>query len=95
MLGILITFIVVFLFVRWGWKIWGKDFSKKLDEELTEELNGDDYERRESLIMRIEDLKREINDLKDTKEDYERRESLYIRIEALKEEKVDIEQKLK
>jgi len=57
MIQALITFIVLFFFVRWAWKVWGKNFSKK--------LSGDDFEQRDSLLRKIEALKKHAKELKD------------------------------
>jgi len=61
MIQALITFVVLFLFVRWAWKIWGKGYSSKLvGEEVFDE------EKRDSLKRKIEALDREAKELKDS-----------------------------
>lgn len=93
MVRIIISIIVLFVFVRWAWKVWGKDFSNDLGDELVGELSGKDYERREELLLKIKDLEREVKNLKLDSEDYERRENLAIEIESLKEEKKELDQR--
>jgi TolA-binding protein len=69
MIRLLITFVVLFLFVRWAWKVWGKKFSEELGEELTEEVSQENKDRRDSLKAKIDDLKQEADDLKDATEE--------------------------
>lgn len=73
MIQALITFVVLFLFVRWAWKFWGKKYSrdlvgeKKIDEEL-----------RESLKRKIEALDREAKELKDADDELRITEQLEV-----------------
>ena len=61
MIQALITFVVLFLFVRWAWKVWGKDYSSNLAGEKVF-----DMEKRDSLKRKIEALDREAKELKDS-----------------------------
>jgi len=73
MIQALITFVVLFLFVRWAWKVWGKDYSrglageKKIDEDI-----------RDSLKRKIEALDREAKDLKDADDELRVTEQLEV-----------------
>ena len=61
MIQALITFVVLFFFVRWAWKVWGKGFSTRLvGEEVINE------EKRDSLKRKIEALDKEAKELKDS-----------------------------
>lgn len=69
MIRVLITFVVLFLFVRWAWNIWGKKFSETLGDEIVEEISQEDKNRRDSLKVKINDLKQEADDLKNATEE--------------------------
>jgi len=61
MIQALITFIVLFFFVRWAWEVWGKGYSSKLVGEKVF-----DEEKRDSLKRKIEVLDIEAKELKDS-----------------------------
>ena len=60
MIQALITFIVLFIFVRWAWKVWGKDFTDKIEEEIL------DKDKHDSLKRKIEALNKEAKELKNS-----------------------------
>jgi len=87
MIQALITFVVLFLFVRWAWKIWGKPYSKKLGKELSQE----DYDRRDSLKIKMESLKKEVDILRDANDELKTSQML----EELQKQRISIEEELK
>jgi hypothetical protein len=71
MIQALITFVVLFFFVRWAWKFWGKGFSEKLTKEIKH-----DEELRDSLKLKIEALDKEAKELKEATDELKISEQL-------------------
>ena len=84
MIQALITFVVLFFFVRWAWKIWGKDFSKK--------LSGDDFEQRDSLLRKIEALKKHAKELKDDDDEIKVSKMLEVILKQQKEKEAELKE---
>ena len=84
MVQALITFIVLFVFVRWAWKVWGKDYSK--------ELSGDDFKQRDSLLRRIEALKKHAEELKEDDDELKVSKMLEVILKQQKEKEAELEE---
>ncbi len=82
MIQALITFVVLFLFVRWAWQIWGKDYSKK--------LSGDDFEQRDSLLRKIEALKKHAKELKEDDDELKVSKMLEVILKQQKEKEEEL-----
>jgi hypothetical protein len=87
MIQALITFAILFVFIRWLWKVWGKPYSTNLGKELTQE----DFDRRDSLKIKIEALKKEAQELRDSDDELKTSKM----IEELQTQRLEKEAELK
>jgi hypothetical protein len=83
MIQALITFVVLFVFVRWVWKVWGKNYSK--------ELSGDDDEQRDSLLRKIEALKKHAKELKEDDDELKVSKMLEVILKQQKEKEAELQ----
>lgn len=82
MIRLLITFAVLFVFCRWAWKVWGKNYSEGIAKDFGEE----DIKQRDSLMRKIEALKKEAEDLKDS-DDEVKVSKMLLELQLQREEK--------